>query len=771
MINGISKIKSLRSFGIYENHINDGCDEFTKYNLIYGWNGSGKSTLSRLFRCIENKSLDGTNYTESAFEIEYSVDGQAQSVLTQQNLSQNQLNIRTFNNDFVRENIDWSGTVKSILLVDQQKIEERKQLDEQIKVLKLKEAASEKEAKRADDLDTEINKFLSRTAKSIKTNLKVIGTEDSKYLNYNKTSLENLIRSSSAEIVDPASVLTDEQILLHTKSASPVEKDKISFASNTIKQDYFESGFVAVTQLLNKSAVNEVIEFLKDNPDVQTWVFSGMSVHDKHKSEECHFCGNMIDESRLTSLNNHFSNEFKQLKQEITEAIKYCRDLPELSLPVVELFFDEFRPKYKEAVAPLERVTTEINSIVEQWRKCIDKKSKDPFDISQKIQSVNIELIEQYNKVIIDIAACIQKHNDKSGDFQAVTTTHKNALELHYAADEVIDFDYNEKLENRNTANSNVQKLNDETSEIKKEIHRLETELSNESIAVDAFNTELAKFIGRTELTLKFDVQQKGYRISRNGSDKNAQNLSEGEKTAIAFVYFATKLEEHDNDIKDTIVVIDDPVSSFDSNNLFHSYSFLKKYCEQSKQLFVMTHNFSYFKLVRDWMLKKNKMRNQPPVIKARAYTIESKFDGVRQSKLVNARGSLTDYNSEYHYLFSKIYSLKNQQELNLDEVYLCANLSRKLLETFLCFKFPKKRSDFRQLVDDSVRHYPEIKPEDVEKVYRFINKYSHNQEIELENNVDNLLGESPAILNIILDIVKTIDEAHFTEMEIVATA
>ncbi|MFM2625697.1 AAA family ATPase [Vibrio owensii] len=41
-------------------------DECAKFNLIYGWNGSGKSTSSRLFRCIENKSLDGTNYTESA---------------------------------------------------------------------------------------------------------------------------------------------------------------------------------------------------------------------------------------------------------------------------------------------------------------------------------------------------------------------------------------------------------------------------------------------------------------------------------------------------------------------------------------------------------------------------------------------------------------------------------------------------------------------------------------------------------------------------------
>lgn len=142
----------------------------------------------------------------------------------------------------------------------------------------------------------------------------------------------------------------------------------------------------------------------------------------------------------------------------------------------------------------------------------------------------------------------------------------------------------------------------------------------------------------------------------------------------------------------------------------------------------------------------------------------------MRQSKLVNAGRSLTDYNSEYHYLFSKLYSLKEKRELNLDEVYLCANLSRKLLESFLCFKFPKKRNDFRQLVDDGVKKYPEIKPEDAEKVYRFINKYSHNQEIELEDNVDNLLGESPAILNILLDMVKTIDEVHFTEMEAIVT-
>ncbi|PMO04348.1 hypothetical protein BCT19_01300 [Vibrio splendidus] len=771
MINGISKIKSLRSFGIYENHTNDGCDEFAKFNLIYGWNGSGKSTLSRLFRCIEGKSLDGTNYTESAFEIEYSLDGQSQNVLTQNNLASNQLNIRTFNNDFVQDNIDWSGTVKSILLVDQKKIEERKQLDEQNKALKIKEADSEKETKTADDLDKEINKFLSRTAKSIKTSLKVIGTEDRKYLNYSKTSLESLIQENPAGVVDASSVLTDDEIILHTKSASPVEKLKIIFTANAIKQDYFDSDFNALSKLLAKSAVNEVIEFLKDNPDIQSWVSNGIAIHEQHGSKECRFCGNEVREDRLASLNNHFSNEFKLLKKEIDGAVKHCRDLPELNLPTIDSFFDEFQVDYKQAIEPLNGIVSNIEKIINEWGGCIDKKSNDPFDVTQKIHSVPVSLIDQYNKVITDVTACVKKHNDKSANFQSVTTKHKKSLELHYAADEIIDFDYSKKVKDRKTANGNILKLSDEISAIVKEVQRLEAELSNESIAVDAFNAELAKFIGRTELTLRFDPKQKGYRISRNGSDKQAQNLSEGEKTAIAFVYFATKLEERDNDIKNTIVVIDDPVSSFDSNHLFHSYSFLKKHCEQAKQLFVMTHNFSYFKLVRDWMLKKNQLRKQPPVIKARAYTIESKSDGVRQSRLVTAGGTLTEYNSEYHYLFSKLYSLKEKQELNLDEVYLCANLSRKLLESFLCFKLPKKRGNFRQLVDDGVRGFPAIKAEDVEKVYRFINKYSHNQEIELEDNADNLLGESPAVLNTILGMVKAIDEAHYREMESVVTA
>lgn len=130
-------------------------------------------------------------------------------------------------------------------------------------------------------------------------------------------------------------------------------------------------------------------------------------------------------------------------------------------------------------------------------------------------------------------------------------------------------------------------------------------------MGADQFNESLHKFLGRSDLTLRFNQIKKGYEILRNNSDSVDRNLSEGEKTAIAFVYFITKLKENDNNIEETIIVVDDPISSFDSNHLFHAYSFMKMNCEKAKQLFVLTHNFTFFKLVRDWITRKNKKDNQ----------------------------------------------------------------------------------------------------------------------------------------------------------------
>ena len=94
-------------------------------------------------------------------------------------------------------------------------------------------------------------------------------------------------------------------------------------------------------------------------------------------------------------------------------------------------------------------------------------------------------------------------------------------------------------------------------------------------------NADICSYLGRGELT--FEIQGSGYQISRNGTP--AKNLSEGERTAIAFLYFLKSLGDKSFSLKDGIVVIDDPVSSLDSNALFHAFGFMKGRTKDAGQL------------------------------------------------------------------------------------------------------------------------------------------------------------------------------------------
>jgi wobble nucleotide-excising tRNase len=70
-------------------------------------------------------------------------------------------------------------------------------------------------------------------------------------------------------------------------------------------------------------------------------------------------------------------------------------------------------------------------------------------------------------------------------------------------------------------------------------------------------------------------------------------SLSEGDKSALALAFFLTKLEV-DGNIQDKIIVFDDPVSSFDLNRKSTTISKLLHFAQQSKQLFVLTHNIIF---------------------------------------------------------------------------------------------------------------------------------------------------------------------------------
>lgn len=762
----IKNIQQLKKFGIFQDHTNTEIREFGKYNLFYGWNGSGKSTLSSLFRCMENHTAPDKFPT-----AEFTINIEGGLPITQGNIQNADLNIYTFNHDFIDENISWDNIVRSILLVDKQKISAREKLEK----LKIKQEtdseAHSKEEKEISNLENEISKFCTASAKRMKISLQSIDTTDNYYLNYNKTKFQQCV-SQNIESTKSDEPLLDEQIIIElANAAKPDQKNPIAFNQQTVNDETFAKAKERLDDLFKTSIVSQTIQRLVDHSDIKGWVEIGLDLHKNHGSGQCEFCGNNITEDRIKQIEAHFNDNYKAFQDRLTKADQWlsCQYVQQPQIPSESELYSEFKTEYVEACLSMEKSVVALNDEIKVWHEVLKQKIKNPLEIGLTVAPISEISINAFNEAMIAIGKAIYKHNHKSSNFKDETTKAKKRLELHFATSEVKEFGYHDKKQQVVVRTTENKKLKATIDNRKAEIRTLEASISNESFGADQFNESLHKFLGRSELTLHFNPDKRGYEIIRNSSELVHGKLSEGEKTAIAFVYFITKLKENDNKMADTIVVVDDPVSSFDSNHLFHAYSFLRSNCDKAKQLFVLTHNFTYFKLIRDWFegVNRNRKRKTPPKApNAFFFTIEASTSIPRYATLKDADSSLVNYNSEYHYIFSRLHAYKDNPTLSRDDAFLTANLARKLLESFFSFKFPKHRSDIAQLMNCGLNGCQVTDEATKEKIYRFINKYSHSIVIEInEDSSENLVGESVNVIGDIFTWLQEVDEVHYKEM------
>lgn len=553
----IKNIQKLKQFGIFLNHTNANAKDFGRYNLFYGWNGSGKSTLSGVFRCIENKTSP-VKFPLSEFTIIVD-DG---TVITHANIAESDLNIYTFNQDFIDENISWSSVVKSILLIDKAKIEERERLEKLKEEQKVDLQAHGKESEEIKKLDGAVSKFGTDSARHMKTSLQSIDTTDRYYLNYDKRKFEAFV-TANIEVTNTGDpLLNEDKIIELTNAAKPDQKTPITFTQQTINQQTFTKAKERLDDLLKTSVVSKTIQRLVEHGDIKTWVETGLDLHKRHDTNECEFCGHTISDERTKQLEAHFNDDYKAFQDRLVKADGWLvgQYIQAPLLPAESDFYEEIKKEYSEACTALEKATTDLNEEISSWHTALKEKTENPLETDFTIEVINLSAIKAFNDAMTAIGAAVGKHNHKSGNFKEETDNAKKQLELHYATTEVKSFGYHEKKKevvDRAVAND---ALKGNITSRNSEIRSLEDSLSNEGLGADKFNESLHKFLGRSELTLRFNPVKKGYEILRNNSDPVDGNLSEGEKTAIAFVYFITKLKENDNNIEDTIVVVDDPI-------------------------------------------------------------------------------------------------------------------------------------------------------------------------------------------------------------------
>lgn len=76
--------------------------DLKKENIIYGRNYSGKTTLSRIIRALETKEIS-QRYINPEFEIVLTDN----TIINQSDYDTNSLNVRCFNEDFIKENLSF----------------------------------------------------------------------------------------------------------------------------------------------------------------------------------------------------------------------------------------------------------------------------------------------------------------------------------------------------------------------------------------------------------------------------------------------------------------------------------------------------------------------------------------------------------------------------------------------------------------------------------------------------------------------------------------
>lgn len=762
----ITSIGKLKSFGIFQDYKQaKNLNAFEKYNLLYGWNGSGKSTLTKLFLSLADKR------THQHFnDAEYSVTSNNCTEITHKNISSNIINIRVFNKDFIERNVNFEQSkANSILILSQEKKEELLRYKDALAALEIKEN-SFSAAKISYEQQTEdLKKNLSKWASNVKKSFELIETSNTYYLNYDRTKLNSFIKNNSA-FISNVGVLSSDQVKELKNVIKPNRKpdinseqfELINIEELTIKTEHLKS-------VLSQSIYSNQIKRLVENPVLNSWIEHGIELHAELKSEKCEFCQQTLPNERIEELNRHFNASYKKLIEDLKKLDDYIQTITdELDINFSDPFelYEEFQNDYinakKEHITNAQSCNEQLIVLVGQ----VEKKTQSPFEV------IDCEFDELYNTFnhlnlgLTRMSDVIEKHNLKNQKFDDIVKDAQYKLELHFVSEQLLKENYEGLQSKIKKTGEERDKLSGEVKIAQEIVFTFETALLNEAIGADTFNKSLGKFLGRNDIALQFDKELKGYKLIRGKGATPANHLSEGEKTAIAFVYFISKLKENGNQIENTIIVVDDPISSFDSNHLFHAYSYLKLECEKAEQLFILTHNFQYFKLIRDWLTKKNEVKwvNNARIekIKSRFYSIECTIEPDRHAVIKNANDTLIKFNSEYHYVFFKLNELKEVPDLDVEKAFLISNLARKLLEAFLTFKFPKGRNDFSQLL-----HAGCSEPETREKVYRFINKYSHNQQIDFHDTpIDNLLGEGNNIVNDVFKILEDLDGNHYKEMK-----
>ncbi len=563
-----------------------------RLSLIYGKNGSGKSTISKVVSKAKGNPVEEI-IDATLYDQEDKVYTDVQS-------------IHVFNEEYINSRVKLrEDGLNTIVLLGEIGDLEEKILDLELRI----EAESKRNAEFKTDFDLYNDKENKKSPSycRLQINLGLSGdthwAEREKIINDGKRNasvtdkvVDSIIGMSPSETLKDLRKRYDETLEL----LKQVRKNEAVQIRDTVKLNIAYDEITLqklLSQKIERPILSEREQYLFHLIDAGKLeqINEMKLVFSKKTTLKCPFClQGITDEGKqdlISSIENVLSKEIDIHEENLRKCI-----LQNVTVDMsgMEVLNSEYYTKCEKAI---EAINAEIFKIHE----VILKKINHPYTPITDFECELNEKLKEYEIVRGKLQQEIEIYNDAVNRIGTLkkSLTVDNAAIAHYEVLRDIEL-WKQALENQKKANEALCKSDEVLKNLNDEINVLKARKKNIKIAVNVINKSLRYvFFSKDRLVIKVENNQ--YVLYAHGKSVKPNNVSVGERNIIALCYFFTELivnqEVKDGYSKKLILVIDDPVSSFDFENKVGIMSLLKsKVADVIKnnaesQVLMMTHD------------------------------------------------------------------------------------------------------------------------------------------------------------------------------------
>lgn len=562
----------------------------SQINFVYGSNGSGKTTISRVIADLSAHPSCSLTWKGGT-----------------------PLQAMVYNQDFVESNFNQSNDLKGVFTLGENQADildkikaEKADLDaltDKIQSLTKTLQGDEGTGKRGELTALE-NAFKEKCwAQKRKHDLKLQGAFEGYRGNADKFKKKVLqeVENNKSDIL-PLADLERKCASVFAPTPSSVQAvpaiDATRLAAHEINP-------ILKKRVIGKEDVDIAAMIKKlGNSD---WVRQGRNYFEINENI-CPFCQQSTNGAFARSLEDYFDETFIADSKTIDDLVSdYITDTERLQQQIDGIIAAPSRftdvDKLKSEKQLLDsKITINIQRLAEKKKEASQLIELEPLanvigEIKSTVDAANVG-IRAHNDMVKNLAQ--ERRTLTSQVWKFVLQELKSEIDDYLRKSEGINRAIN-SLEEQ-IATSSTSKTHKEA-----EIRALEKKTTSVQPTVEAINGLLRSF-GFNGFSLAKAIDGTSYKLVRPDGSEAKKTLSEGEKTFVTFLYFYHLLKGSDSEsgiTRDRIVVIDDPVSSLDSDILFIVGSLIKGLFEEVrsgsghiKQIFVLTHNVYFHKEV-----------------------------------------------------------------------------------------------------------------------------------------------------------------------------